>query len=276
MRIGDIEIDVVSGGKFWLDGGGMFGVIPRPLWTRHFTPDDLGRIHLDTNCLLIRTGDELVLVDTGNGTKLSEKEQKIFGLEPDDTLLANLAEKGVRAEEVTTVLLSHLHMDHCGGASHAEGGEVVASFPRARFVVQRQEWEDALLNRSHMRISYRAENLEPLQRSGRLELLDGETEVAPGVRVHVTGGHTRAHHCVCVESQGETAVYLGDICPTPAHFRGPYTMAFDMEPYHSMLVKTDLLRQAAEQGWVIAFDHEPERKLVRVRREGDQFEAIPV
>jgi glyoxylase-like metal-dependent hydrolase (beta-lactamase superfamily II) len=272
MRVGEIEVEVVSGGRFRLDGGGMFGIIPRPLWARQFEPDDRGRIQLDTNCLLIRTGDEVLLVDTGNGGKLSSKERGIFDIADGDPLLRNLAATGVTPEAVTTVLLTHLHMDHVGGASRIAGDEIVPSFPNARFVVQRQEWEDALHNRSHMRTSYRLENLEPLRLSGRLHFLDGDAEVAPGVSVHVTGGHTRAHQCVFVRSRGETLWYPADICPTPAHLRGPYNMAYDMEPYQTMVAKEELLRRAADKGWLVAFDHEPERKVVRVERgEGSGF-----
>lgn len=271
-----MEWEIVSGGRFRLDGGGMFGIIPRALWSRLYPPDEKGRIQLDTNCLLVRTGDELILVDSGNGPKLSEKERGIFDVDEGNPLLENLARRGVAPEAVTMVLFTHLHMDHAGGASRVAGDEVVPAFPRARFVVQRQEWEDALHNRSHMRTSYRMENLQPLQDSGRLRLLDGDTEVAPGVRVHVTGGHTRAHQCVLLEQDGEIVLYVADICPTPAHFHPPYNMAYDMEPYETMLAKADLLRRAARDGWILVFDHEPEQKVVRVRQEGEKLVPIPL
>ncbi len=272
MRIGDIELEVISGGAFKLDGGGMFGIIPRMLWSRQYAPDDRGRIALDTNCLLIRTGDEVVLVDTGNGSKLGPKEREIFSVAPGNPLLDHLAAHGVRPEEITLVLLTHLHMDHAGGASHQSGDQVVPSFPNAAIAVQRSEWEDALHNRSHMRTSYRLENLEPLGQSGRLKLLDGDGEVTPGVSVHVTGGHTRAHQCVFVRSRGETALFAADICPTPAHFRPPYNMAYDLDPYATMQVKADLLTRAAREDWLVLFDHEPVQKVVRVRLE----DGLPV
>jgi glyoxylase-like metal-dependent hydrolase (beta-lactamase superfamily II) len=254
----------------------MFGVVPRPLWSRLRPPDELGRIQLDTNCPLVRTGDELILIDTGNGGKLPEKEQGFFDLQPGDTVLENLAGCGVRPEDVTIVLLTHLHMDHVGGASRVAGEQVVPSFPNARFLVQRQEWEDALHNRSHMRASYRMENLQPLQDSGRLRLLDGDADVAPGVGVRVTGGHTRAHQCVFLRSGGETAWFAGDICPTPSHFRAAYNMAYDMSPYDTMAAKAELLHRAAREGWLVLFDHEPEQKVVRVVQEDDQFRPVPV
>jgi glyoxylase-like metal-dependent hydrolase (beta-lactamase superfamily II) len=275
MQVGDIEFQVISGGRFKLDGGGMFGVIPKTLWSRLVTPDDRNRIQMDANCLLVRTGEEVILVDAGYGPKMSDKERAIFDLAPGEELLDNIASHGVRPEDVTTVLLSHLHMDHCGGATRLTGEEVVPAFPRARFVVQRQEWDDAVANRSHMRVSYRMDNLAALEQSGRLQLLDGDAEVATGVRVQVTGGHTRGHHCIFLESGGETAWFAGDICPTPHHFRGPYTMAYDTEPYESMQAKARLLGQAADENWLMIFDHEPDQKVVRVQRVEDGYKATP-
>jgi len=276
MRVGELEFEIVSGGRFKLDGGGMFGIIPRVLWSRQYEPDDRGRIDLDTNCLLVRTGDEVILVDTGNGSKLSAKEQEIYALRPDDTLEGNLAAVGVQPQDITIVLLTHLHMDHVGGASRLAGDQLVPAFPNARYVVQRSEWEDALHNRSHMRTSYRMENLQPLLESGRLDLLDGDADIVPGVTVRVTPGHTRAHQSVFLRSGGETALYLGDVCPTPAHLRPAYNMAYDMEPHETMRVKTDLLRRAAREGWVLIFDHEPVQKVVRIVEEDGQFHPTPL
>lgn len=276
MRLGDLDIRVVSGGPFKLDGGGMFGIIPRALWARVAPPDERGRIQLDTNCLLIRGGDEVVLIDTGNGPKLNDKERDIYDLAPGEELLANLAAEGVRPEDVTTVLLSHLHMDHVGGATRQEGDLVVPAFPNARFVVQRREWEDALHNRSHMRTSYRLDNLQALQASDRLDLLDGDAQVTQEISVRVTGGHTPGHHVVFIRSGGETALFAADVCPTVHHLRGPYTMAYDLDPLTSIQVKRDLLAEAAAEGWTFFFDHEPVQKAVRLMREGDHFHAQDV
>lgn len=273
MQIGDIDIRILSGGAFKLDGGGMFGIIPKPLWARSIPADERNRIQLDANCLLVRTGDELILIDTGNGPKLNEKERDIYDLTPGEALLENLAAEGVRPEDVTMVLLSHLHMDHVGGATRLAGDEVIPAFPNARFVVQRREWEDALHNRSHMRTSYRLENLQPLQASGRLDLLHGDEDVAPGVSVRVTGGHTPGHHVVFFRSRGETGLFAADICPTVAHLRGPYTMAYDLDPYTSIQVKMELMGRAADEGWTVFFDHEPARKAIRVLRDGPGFAA---
>lgn len=275
MQIGEFDVQIISGGRFKLDGGAMYGIIPRPLWTRVAAPDDRGRIQMDANCLLVRTPDELVLIDTGNGPKMSEKDRAIFDMRPGEELLEHLAAAGVRPEAITTVLLTHLHMDHVGGATRLVGEEVVPAFANARCVVQRREWEDAIHNRSHMRASYRLENLEPLQRAGQIELLDGDAEVLPGISVQVTGGHTPGHHCIFIRSGGETLLYPADICPTVGHLRPPYNMAYDRDPYRTMQVKAELLARAADEDWLVVFDHEPEQKVVRLRRAGDALEAVP-
>jgi len=254
----------------------MFGVVPRALWSRVVTPDEAGRIPLDANCLLARTGDRVVLVETGTGSKLTDKERGFLDLPAGDHLIESLAGLGVRAEDVTDVVLTHLHMDHCGGATRWESETSVPSFPRARLYVQRIEWQDAMANRSHMRVSYREENLRPLAESGRLNLLDGDCEPIPGISVQVTGGHTRGHQCVLIRSAGETLLLPGDVCPTPAHLRPTYTMAFDMCPYDSIRAKRRLLEQAAAEGWLLAFGHEPIRKVVAIRREGSEIQAHDV
>ncbi len=276
MRIGEMDVAVVSGGTFRLDGGGMFGVLPRPVWSRYSPPDERGRVTLQTNCLLIRTGDEVVLVDAGNGGKFSAKERDQLALQPGEPLLENLDALGVRPEDVTMVLLTHLHMDHCGGASRlpqeADGGTAVpiASFPRARYLVQRLEWEDAVANRSHMRVSYRPENLAPLEQSGRLQLLDGDGEVLPGIRVEVTPGHTRALQTVFLESGGQTLAYPADVVPTVHHLRPFWGMAYDLLPYEALLSKQAFLARAAREGWLLVLDHEPERSVLRIeQREGE-------
>jgi glyoxylase-like metal-dependent hydrolase (beta-lactamase superfamily II) len=270
LQIGEIEITSVSGGPFRLDGGGMFGVVPKVLWERAFPADERNRIALDTNCALVRVGGRRILIDTGNGTKLARKECEIFAIDPDLTLVGSLAAAEVTPEEIDLVLVTHLHMDHVGGATiRTPDGTIRPTFPRARVVAQRGEWEDALANRSHMRTSYRDENLLPLRDAGVLDLIDGDTEILPGVRTHVTGGHTRWHQAIFLESGGATALYMGDICPTTAHLRGPYNMGYDMFPYDTMQRKLALFEQAAREGWVLLYDHDPVIRHSRLRDDGD-------
>jgi glyoxylase-like metal-dependent hydrolase (beta-lactamase superfamily II) len=277
LRIGEFQLDVVSGGPFRLDGGSMFGIIPKPLWEPLCRPDERNRIPLETNCAVIRGGGEVVVVDTGNGTKLGEKEQEIYALDPSVTLPGSLARLGIHPDDVTRVVYTHLHMDHAGGGTTFDpAGRVVPTFPKACYHVQRVEWEDACANRSTMRVSYRPENLRPLQESGQLQLLDGDAEIFPGLRAHVTGGHTAGHQILFLESQGTTAVLFGDLVPTTAHLRGPCVMAYDLYPYDTMRRKIPLIAQAAREGWTIGWDHDPTLPLGRILDAGNgKYRAIP-
>ncbi|HJP18211.1 MAG TPA: MBL fold metallo-hydrolase, partial [Nitrospinota bacterium] len=169
MKLGKFEIQTVSGGKYKLDGGAMFGVVPKPLWEKTNPADEKNRIELETNCLLIESGDKKILVDTGNGTKFSAKEKDIFGLENRSVLEESLKSKGLEPADIDIVILSHLHFDHAGGATMNEGGKVVPAFPKATYVIQKGEWEDAMNNFGVMKFSYRKENLIPLQESGQVE-----------------------------------------------------------------------------------------------------------
>jgi glyoxylase-like metal-dependent hydrolase (beta-lactamase superfamily II) len=261
LKFGQFQLDVVSGGPFRLDGGSMFGIIPKPLWERRCPPDERNRIQLDTNCAVIRGGSEVVIVDTGNGT-----------------LSTSLARLGIAPADVTRVVYTHLHMDHAGGGTEfAPGGKVIPTFPNARYCVQRQEWDDACANRSTMRISYREENLRPLEENGNLHLLNGDAELFPGLRVHVTGGHTAAHQMIFLESEGETAALFGDLVPTTAHLRGPYGMAYDLYPYDTMRRKVPLIAQAARESWTVVWDHDPTLPIGRIVETQDgQYEAAPL
>jgi len=270
MLLGDYTLDIISGGSFRLDGGSMFGIIPKPLWERERPADERNRIRMAANCPLFRGRGEALLIDAGNGTKLDPREQDIFALDPGVTLTGSLAAAGVHPGDVTTVLFTHLHMDHCGGGTIArEDGQIVPTFPNARYCVQRQEWEDALTNRSTMRVSYRPENLLPLQESGQLELLDGDTALAPGIRALVTGGHTRAHQIAIIESGAAPTICFGDLVPMTSHLRGHYLMAYDLYPYDTMQRKMPLIAEAAREGWTVVWGHDPDLPVGRiVEREG--------
>jgi glyoxylase-like metal-dependent hydrolase (beta-lactamase superfamily II) len=269
LAIGDIAVTIVSGGPFRLDGGGMFGIVPKALWERTNPADERNRIALDTNCALIRTTGRTALIDTGNGTKLSDKDRDIFAIDPAVTLINSLAQAHVAPEEIDLVIFTHLHLDHAGGGTVRDpDGSLRPTFPRARYVAQRGEWEDAKVNRSTMRTSYRLENLLPLEEAGVLTLIDGDVEILPGVRTHVTGGHTRYHQAIMFESAGQRGIYFADLVPTTSHLRGPYNMAYDLYPYDTMQRKLALLDQAAREQWFVLYDHEPGPPVGRVTPDG--------
>lgn len=268
MRLGEMELLIVSGGRFRVDGGGMFGVVPKVLWARHFPADERNRILLETNCLLIRTAGRTILVDTGCGTKMTPKEREIWGLEGED-IVAALSARDVKAEEVDTVLLTHLHVDHVGGALTLVDGKPQPTFPHARYLVQRGEFEDAQSELSLMRRDYSLTDFLPLREAGVLDLLDGDAEIAPGVRTWVTGGHTRAHQALLLESQGEKAIYFADLIPTTAHLKPAWNMAFDVAPLETMRRKLEILPRVVEENWLCLFDHDPNVRVAQLRRGED-------
>jgi glyoxylase-like metal-dependent hydrolase (beta-lactamase superfamily II) len=265
MRLGEMELLVVSGGRFRVDGGGMFGVVPKVLWARHFPPDERNRILMETNCLLMRTAGRTILVDTGCGTKMTPKEREIWGLEGED-IVAALSAQSVKAEDVDTVLLTHLHVDHVGGALTLVDGKPQPSFPNARYLVQRGEFEDAQSELSLLRRDYSLGDFMPLHEAGVLDLIDGEAEIAPGVRTWVTGGHTRAHQALLLESNGEKAIYFADLIPTTAHLKPAWSMAFDLFPLETMRRKLEMLPRVVEENWLCIFDHDPIVMAARLQR----------
>lgn len=268
MRLGELELTTVSGGRFRIDGGTMFGVVPKPLWERVAPPDERNTIPQATNCLLVRSPGRVVLIDAGYGPKLAEKQRRHIDAEAGDPLAESLAAAGVAPEQVDVVLLTHLHFDHAGGATrYDEGGHLVPTFPNAEYVVQRTEWEFASADLPELRGAYPPENFLPLAEGGRLRLIDGDVEAVPGIRSHVTGGHTPGHQAFVVESDGEAAVYLGDVCPTTRHLRTLWCMGYDLDLLATRRAKRTLLGRIADEGLLALFDHDAETAAARVRRD---------
>lgn len=282
QAIGNWELQSVSGGRFALDGGAMFGVVPKPLWQRFTTADDRNRIPLQTNCLLARDGTHTVLIDTGYGSKLSDKEREIHAAETGVPLLKSLAAIGVSPEEIDLVVFSHLHFDHAGGGTICEGSDdtgqqarIVPAFPNASYVAQRREWEDATSGVPELRGSYPLENLLPLQEAGCLRLIDGDEEIVPGLTAMVTGGHTAGHQALLFRSGGKTAAYLGDLCPTTAHLPSLWCMAYDVYLLDTRRRKPAVLGQAADENWLVCWDHDPITPWSRIQRDPKrEFQAV--
>jgi glyoxylase-like metal-dependent hydrolase (beta-lactamase superfamily II) len=275
MTIGSWNLTTVSGGRFSLDGGTMFGIVPKPVWERSVPADANNRITLATNCVLLRDGARTLLIDTGYGGKATPKERDLMQLSLGEPLVESLAALGVPPDQIDLVIFSHLHFDHAGGATRRDdAGGVVPVFPRAGFVVQKSEWEDALSGAPELKGAYPSEHLRPLAESGRLELVEGDVEVAPGIRLRVTGGHTRGHQSLIIASGGQTALYPGDICPTSAHMPTLWGMAYDTFPLVSRRIKAELLGTAADHGWWILFDHDPDHAAAKIRRDDKREFAI--
>ena len=223
VKLGDFVLEPVSDGFFRLDGGAMFGVVPKVLWEKTNPPDEKNRILLGLNCLLIRKGEENILVDTGIGGKADEKFNSIFAVDRNPSIQDSLSELGLIEEDITIVINTHLHFDHAGGNTLRNAkGNIRPAFPNARYMVQRGEWEDAIHPNARTRASYHTEDFLPLMEAGQMELIDGNQEIVEGISVFKTSGHNRHIQLVKIESHGETGVFLSDIIPTASHIAPPY------------------------------------------------------
>ncbi len=275
LRLGPWTIHPLRSGTFALDGGAMFGSVPKALWERTNPADEANRIDLACRHLLIDDGQRRILVDTGLGNKLSAKEVRIFRVEqPEHALETALKSAGFSREQVTDVIPTHLHFDHAGGATIVEGDEVLPAFPNATYYTQKSQWQLANHPSLKDRASYIPDNFLPLERHGRLEILDGPGEIAPGVEILVGNGHTDGHQMVKVSGAGETVVFMGDTIPTATHLRLPFIMGYDLRPLETLAEKQRLLAQAAVEGWWLFFDHDPLVPGVKVKPGEKDYEIV--
>ena len=256
MRIGRFDVRIFSDGVFRLDGGAMFGIVPKVLWERQKKADERNRVTMDMNCLLIRDADHVVLVETGAGPKLTDKQKQNFGIEDPPRLLDELKTLGVRPEEVTLVINTHLHFDHCGGNTYRDGERVVPTFPRASYVFQRREWEDAIAPNERTRGSYLPDDYAPLEAAGKLELIDESVEILPGVRLDRVQGHTRGTQTVRVADRDTTLFFSSDFLPDRHHLPLPWIPAFDLFPLDTLAAKKLILRRAVDERWIVGFTHD--------------------
>jgi methylmalonyl-CoA epimerase len=255
--LGDFELVSLSDGFIRLDGGAMFGVVPRTLWESRLPPDDRNRIPLGMRPLLVR-GEQTLLIDAGCGDKLDAKNTDIYGLERAYHLDHALADAGLSADDIDIVVASHLHFDHVGGfTARTADGRLVPRFPRARYIAHRREWEDATHPHERNRASYLPENFVPLLDAGVLTLVDDDAEIVPGVRYRRSGGHTAHHQVVMIESGGRTAVFTADMYPTTAHVPDPWVMGYDLYPMDTLAFKRAFAIEAMEREYLIFFEHDP-------------------
>jgi glyoxylase-like metal-dependent hydrolase (beta-lactamase superfamily II) len=260
-RVGSIRIHAIEAGVLQLDGGAMFGVVPKPLWERRIPADHRNRIPLAMRCLLVEAPNALVLIDTGLGNKENEKFREIYGTSNRGSptrLEDGIRDAGFAPSDVDIVLNTHLHFDHAGGNTYAdEAGQVRPAFPGARHVVQRGELDFTRSKNERIRASYLAHNIEPIAQAGLWDLLDGPAQVTAGVRVVPTPGHVPFHHSVLIESDGAVACFLGDVCPTSAHLPLPWIMGYDLEPLVTLESKRGLWGSALQEEWLLVFEHDP-------------------
>ena len=235
MKLGAFDIYPVTDGRFRLDGGAMFGVVPKTLWQKCCPADELNRIPLSLTCLMIRAHGSNLLVDTGLGDKEDAKFQSMFAVERTPTLQASLRQHGLSRDDIHLVINTHLHFDHAGGNTVTSGnGAPVPAFPKATYCIQQGEYEDAVHANERTKASYRRDNFIPVAEVNQWHFLSGETELLPGITAVVTAGHTRHHQSVKVESEGRVAFFLGDLIPTVSHLPLPYIMGYDLNPVQTL------------------------------------------
>ena len=269
IALGDVRVHVLHDGSFALDGGALFGVVPRVLWERNDPPDDKNRVGLALNVALVETAGRRVLVDTGMGDRWGERETRMYRIDRSRTLLGSLAALGLGPEDIDVVVNTHLHFDHAGGNTRLRDGKVVPAFPRARYVVQAGEWHDATHPHERNRATYLEETFLPLDEAGQLALVEGDAEVAPGVRVVRVGGHTAHHQIVVIEGGGRHLVIPTDILPTTSHLPLAWITGYDLYPLDTLEAKRRLLEQVVGEGWEMLFYHDTRRPVGRIRaREG--------
>jgi glyoxylase-like metal-dependent hydrolase (beta-lactamase superfamily II) len=254
--LGDFELTILSDGNYHIDGGTMFGIIPRVMWEKRIMADERNTIPMGTNSLLVRTGNHNVLIDTGIGNKLNEKSQAIYRNQA--LLMKSFEQAGISPEEIDIVINTHLHFDHCGWNTHYQDGKAVATFPRATYYVQEGELQHAHEQHERDRVSYMTDNYDPLVRSGQLKLLNGDAEIVPGISVKVYPGHTRDMQAVIVRSGGKVAAYPSDLLCDAKHLDPTWTLGFDLYPLESIANKHRFYEVAIPQQWLVVFTHDHE------------------
>jgi glyoxylase-like metal-dependent hydrolase (beta-lactamase superfamily II) len=276
VQFGDYRVEVVPDAEFRLDGGAMFGVVPRALWQRVAPPDEENRVRLNTNCLFVEGAGERVLVETGLGDKWPPRQAEMYAVRRERTLPASLvARTGCAPEELTVVVNTHLHFDHAGGNTTLdERGRAAPTFPNARYFVSRAEYEHAESPHERDRASYLPENWRPLAETGQLELKPADYEVLPGLRLETVPGHSRTMQCVRLDRGGRTLFGFADLVPTRAHVPLAWIMGYDLYPVETLEAKRRLLPQAAREGWLCLFYHDPDAPLCRVVEEGGKLRAV--
>jgi glyoxylase-like metal-dependent hydrolase (beta-lactamase superfamily II) len=276
VKIGEFELTTLSDGMFRLDGGAMFGVVPKSLWSRRADADDRNRISMGVRPLVVRTPTANVLIDAGVGDKLGAKESEIYAIDRVRHLDHSLAAAGLTARDIDVVVATHLHFDHAGGFTALFDGVLVPRFPRARYVIRRGEWDDAMHPHERNRASYLAENYAPLAQAGVVDFIEDDGDVVPGVSVWRTGGHTMHHQIVRIESGGRTVIFAADLIPTVAHVDLVWIMGYDLYPMDTLSYKRRFLAEAIEKEYVIFFEHDPVVAAGVIRADGSRLRVDPV
>jgi glyoxylase-like metal-dependent hydrolase (beta-lactamase superfamily II) len=276
VRLGDLEFTIVSDGGFRLDGGAMFGVVPKPLWEKRAPADERNRIQLGMNCVLVRSAGKTLLIETGAGDKMEPKWRDIYALGDGPRLLDRLAAHGVRPDQVDIVVNTHLHFDHCGWNTRIEDGHAVPTFRNALYVVQAGELQHGKKPTERDQASYMPENFVPVEQAGQYMLLEGDREIAPGVELIRVAGHNADMQCVRLTGGGKTAFCFVDLVPTTAHLSYPWIMGYDLYPLKTLENKKKWIPEIVRGGALAIFAHDPHVTAAFLHQRGDKIEVEPV
>jgi len=265
LKIGKYTLKIIESGFFALDGGAMFGIVPKPLWEIANPPDIENRIKLATRNLLLEDGNKKILIDTGMGTKWNKKMKEIYSISEEITIESALADNGVKAEDISDVILTHLHFDHTGGSTKNENGKTVPSFPNAKYYVQKQNFDWAINPSDRDRGSYLKENFLSLFEEGVLNFIYGEEEFDDEIKFIVVNGHTFGQQLIKISDSANTFLYCCDLFPSISHIPIPYVMGYDLQPLVTVSEKQKILKQAINESWKLFFEHDPDTAFVTLK-----------
>jgi glyoxylase-like metal-dependent hydrolase (beta-lactamase superfamily II) len=276
MHLGEIEIRHIHCGNFYLDGGAMFGVVPKPLWEKKAAPDQRNRIRLAANSLLVRAANKTILIETGNGTKWTPKLRDIYGISDGDPLVENLAVNGVRPDQIDLVINTHLHFDHAGGNTKLADDKAIPTFPNAQYIVQAAEIAHATNPTDRDRASYFEDNFLPMQQSRQWHAITGDTEIFPGISAIRIPGHNADIQAVKLTGGGKTIFFVADLFPTRHHLPLPWIMAYDLYPLQTLETKRKWLETAVRDGWIVVFGHDPDIPAATLHQREEKIAFEPV
>jgi glyoxylase-like metal-dependent hydrolase (beta-lactamase superfamily II) len=276
MHLGDLDVLHLHGGNFYLDGGAMFGVVPKPLWEKKSTPDSRNRIKLAASSLLVRTQNKTILIETGNGTKWTPKLRDIYGVQEGDPLIDALAAHDVRPQDIDLVINTHLHFDHAGGNTKLINDKPVATFPNAQYIVQAAEIAHASNPTERDRASYFEENFLPLQQTGQWHAIDGDAEILPGISAIGIPGHNANIQAIKLTGGGKTIFFVADLMPTRHHIALPWIMAYDLYPLQTLETKRKWIDTIVQENWIVVFGHDPEVPAATLHQRENKIVFEPV
>lgn len=265
MQIGKYTLKTILSGFIGLDGGAMFGIIPKPLWEKTNPADEQNRVTLATRNLLLISDDKKILIDTGMGNKWDDKSKNIYNLNPKLDLEHKLKLLGIKSEEITDVLLTHLHFDHTGGSTKFENGKLIPAFPNAKYLVQKKNFEWAMNPSDRDKGSYIKDNFEPLVKEGVLTLIDGEIDFDENISFKIINGHTFSQQMIKISDSSNTVLYCADLIPFVSQIRIPYIMGYDLQPMVTVQEKKKYLQLAADENWYFYFGHDPQFAAATVK-----------